>query len=136
MLEDGSSDNTAEILKACEKKFPNLITHTSKERIGYRRHVTSGFQMASKEWVLLMDGDGQIEPADIWILLSEPMTFDIVTAIKFPRCDPMSRIFISRCFDVITDLILGVSIRDINFGFKLMRTKLCLLYTSPSPRDS
>lgn len=124
LLEDGSSDNTVDVLKNCEKKFPNVILHTSEERIGYRTHVTQGFQMATKEWVLLMDGDGQIEPADIWALLAQPASTDIVTAVKFPRCDPMGRIFISRCFDFITDLTLGINIKDINFGFKLMRTKL------------
>lgn len=124
ILEDGSSDRTADVLESCAKRFPNILLHTSRTRIGYRTHVTQGFSMASKEWVLLMDGDGQIEPLDIWTLMAEPTSFDIVTAIKFPRCDPIGRIFISRCFDFISDLVLGINIRDINFGFKLMRTEL------------
>jgi len=124
LLEDGSSDNTAEVLHACAKKFPNLIADTNPNRIGFQQQLKRGFAMARKEWVLLMDGDGQIEPSDIWTLLAVPETYDIVTAIKFPRCDPFIRIFISRFFDVLTDLILGISVRDINFGFKLMRTSI------------
>lgn len=124
LLEDGSADRTAEVLHECEQQFPNLKASTQRERIGYRAIVSRGIQMASKEWILLMDGDGQIEPADIWALLACAADHDIVTAIKFPRCDPVVRIMISRCFDIITDMILGISIRDINFGFKLMRTRL------------
>jgi hypothetical protein len=47
--------------------------------------------------------------------------YDIVVAEKFPRCDPPFRIFVSRCFDVLMDLVLGIRLTDINFGFKLMR---------------
>lgn len=124
MAEDGSEDNTREVLRECEKTYPNLIAMTTPERVGFRVSVTRGIQKASKEWVLLMDGDGQIEPADIALLLDCPTDYDIVAAEKFPRCDPAYRIMVSRVFDVITDLLLGLSIRDINFGFKLMRTSV------------
>ena len=124
MLEDGSEDNTPEVLRECEKAYPNLRAITDRNKVGYRVSVTRGIQNASKEWVLLMDGDGQIEPADIPLLLDCSTQYDIVAAEKFPRCDPAYRIMVSRVFDVITDLLLGLSIRDINFGFKLMRTSV------------
>jgi glycosyltransferase involved in cell wall biosynthesis len=124
MMEDGSEDNTPEVLRECEKIYPNLIAVTEREKVGYRVSVTRGIQKASKEWVLLMDGDGQIEPADIRLLLDCSPDYDLVAAEKFPRCDPAYRIMVSRVFDVITDLVLGLSIRDINFGFKLMRTSV------------
>lgn len=124
MLEDGSKDTTPEVLRECERIYPNLIAMTEREKVGYRVSVTRGIQKATKEWVLLMDGDGQIEPADVQLLLDSSTDYDIVAAEKFPRCDPAYRIMVSRVFDVITDLLLGLSIRDINFGFKLMRTSV------------
>lgn len=124
ILEDGSTDGTAERLRFCEQKFPNMTIHTSRERIGFQTQMQRGIAMSQKDWILLMDGDGQIEPEDISILLDVPESYDIVSAIKFPRCDPMNRIFVSRCFDMFTDLALGISIRDINFGFKLIRSSL------------
>ncbi|MFH0953417.1 MAG: glycosyltransferase family 2 protein [Verrucomicrobiota bacterium] len=124
MLEDGSEDNTAAVLRECEKQYRNLIAVTEPERVGYRITVTRGIAKASKEWILLMDGDGQIEPADIWLLLDSPPYYDIVAGEKFPRCDPAYRIIVSRVFDIITDMFLGLSIRDINFGFKLMRASI------------
>jgi glycosyltransferase involved in cell wall biosynthesis len=69
MLEDGSSDNTAQVLKECEKAYPNLIAMTEPNKVGYRVTVTKGILQAGKEWILLMDGDGQIEPADIQLAL-------------------------------------------------------------------
>lgn len=124
ILEDGSTDGTAEALRSCETRFPNMTAHTSIDRIGFQTQMQRGIAMSKKEWILLMDGDGQIEPADIHTLLDVPESYDIVTAIKFPRCDPMNRIFVSRCFDLFTDLALGISIRDINFGFKLVRASI------------
>lgn len=121
MLEDGSTDRTAEVLHECERIYPNLTALTEANKISYRATVTRGILAAKKEWILLMDGDGQIEPADIPLLLERPRFYDMIAAEKFPRCDPAYRIFVSRVFDIITDLILGISIKDINFGFKLMR---------------
>ena len=122
MLEDGSQDNTPEVLKECESQYRNLVAVTDRQRVGYRVTVTRGIQRASKDWIILMDGDGQIEPSDVDLLLERPLSDDIVIAEKFPRCDPPFRIWVSRVFDVLTDMILGISLRDINFGFKLMRT--------------
>lgn len=121
ILEDGSTDNTAAVARECATQYPNLRAVTEPAKVGYRVSVTRGIAMAAKEWILLMDGDGQIEPEDIWLLLESPEKYDIVIAEKFPRCDPIHRIMVSRMFDKLTDVILGISIRDINFGFKLMR---------------
>jgi hypothetical protein len=70
-----------------------------------------------------MDGDGQIEPDDINLLLKTSTDYDIVSGEKFPRCDPWYRILVSRWFDVLSDIILGIRLPDINFGFKLMRSE-------------
>jgi len=122
MVEDGSTDGTDVVLHECEKEYPNFRAITERNRVGYRVVVTRGILAAKKEWILLMDGDGQIEPEDIDLLMKCSSDYDIVIAEKFPRCDPPHRIFVSRFFDVLTDLILGINLRDINFGFKLMRT--------------
>lgn len=123
MLEDGSVDGTDRVIRECEGIYPNLRSITERQRVGYRAIVSRGIASARKEWILLMDGDGQIEPLDIFLLLECSPVSDIVIAEKFPRCDPSHRILISRFFDVLTDLILGIYLRDINFGFKLMRTR-------------
>ena len=121
MMEDGSKDLTPQVLQECEKAYPNLRAVIAPKPIGYRASVTNGISMASKEWILLMDGDGQIEPEDIWQFLCCSECNDLVIGEKFPRCDGWMRIIISRLFDIATDIILGISLRDINFGFKLMR---------------
>jgi glycosyltransferase involved in cell wall biosynthesis len=124
MLEDGSSDGTGGILHACESTYPGLRAITEPKRFGFGPMVGRGILEAKKQWILLLDGDGQIEPADIRLLLECSQEFDMVTAVKFPRCDPIARILVSRAFDFMTDITLGISIRDINFGLKLMRTSV------------
>lgn len=124
VLEDGSKDDTVRVLRECQASYKNMSAVIEPQRVGYREMVTRGIGMAKKEWVLLMDADGQIAPDGIWYLLDEPLSYDMVAGEKVPRCDPAHRILVSRVLDSVTDLVLGVSIRDINFGFKLMRTSV------------
>lgn len=123
LLEDGSKDRTVEVMRECEKIFPNLKAISAGARVGYAVVVTRGIAQASKDWILLMDGDGQIEPDDLRYFLACSDDYDIICGEKFPRCDPWYRIVVSRWFDICSDIILGVSVRDINFGFKLMRAE-------------
>ncbi|MBU0679223.1 MAG: glycosyltransferase family 2 protein [Verrucomicrobia bacterium] len=124
IVEDGSSDDTKDVLRECSNIYPNMVLSLDESKLGYGAAASKGLKMATKEWVLLMDGDGQIEAADMSVLLTSSTENDLVLAEKFPRCDPVFRIILSRIFDVLTDLVLGVSIRDINFGFRVMRNSI------------
>ena len=58
ICEDGSSDNTLEILKRLKKKFKVHIL-SKKEKQGYSTAVMSGIKKASADYLLIMDSDGQ-----------------------------------------------------------------------------
>ena len=70
LINDGSEDNTAELIDelAAKNKFISAIHHQA--HYGQSRAIHSGVSQAQYEWVLTMDGDGQNDPEDIQKLVS------------------------------------------------------------------
>lgn len=72
--------------------------------------------------IITIDGDGQDDPADIPSLLAElDKDADLVSGWKRERRDPLSRRLASRIFNAVTSWLTGVSMHDMNCGFKAYR---------------
>ena len=60
ICEDGSSDNTLQILRKIKNKYKIKIL-TKKYKQGYSKAVISGIKKASANYLLIMDSDGQCD---------------------------------------------------------------------------
>ncbi len=70
-IDDGSTDETAAILRALKAEFPTLRVLHHSFRSGQSAAVASGVRAARAPWIATLDGDGQNDPADIPKLLAE-----------------------------------------------------------------
>jgi len=64
-VDDGSTDETAVILKRLKGSLPALRVLRHSFRSGQSAAVASGVRAARAPWVATLDGDGQNDPADI-----------------------------------------------------------------------
>src|SRR5258705_7633974 len=65
VVNDGSADNTAEILDELARMYPEVrIVHHEKNR-GYGGALRSGFANATRELDFYTDGDAQYDPAEM-----------------------------------------------------------------------
>ena len=64
-VNDGSTDETAAILKKLKTSLPALRVLSHSFRSGQSAAVASGVRAARAPWVATLDGDGQNDPADI-----------------------------------------------------------------------
>ena len=64
-IDDGSTDETAAILKKLKTSLPALRVLSHSFRSGQSAAVASGVRAARAPWVATLDGDGQNDPADI-----------------------------------------------------------------------
>jgi len=64
-VNDGSTDETAAILKKLKSSLPALRVLSHSFRSGQSAAVASGVRAARASWVATLDGDGQNDPADI-----------------------------------------------------------------------
>ena len=69
-VDDGSSDGTADAVRAARREMPRLRLLRHGQRAGQSRALWTGLVHARAEWVATLDGDGQNDPADLPVLLA------------------------------------------------------------------
>ena len=125
VINDGSADNTAEILDELARVYPRLrVVHHGRNR-GYGGALRSGFATASKDWVFYTDGDGQYDPAEMTLLWARRGDdVDLVNGYKISRSDPFHRIVIGRAYHHTVKLLFGLKVRDVDCDFRLLRRSI------------
>jgi glycosyltransferase involved in cell wall biosynthesis len=122
VVNDGSSDATAQILEELARVYPALrVVHHPTNR-GYGGALQSGFAAATKEAVFYTDGDAQYDPAEmelLWQRLTPEV--DLVNGYKISRSDPLHRVIIGRIYHHVVKLLFGLRMRDVDCDFRMMR---------------
>jgi glycosyltransferase involved in cell wall biosynthesis len=122
VVNDGSADATADIADELARTYPRVrVVHHPKNR-GYGGALQTGFRSATKEWIFYTDGDAQYDPAELaalWARMSDDA--DLVNGYKISRSDPMHRIVIGRVYHHFVSALFGLSVRDVDCDFRLMR---------------
>lgn len=82
-IDDGSSDNSLELLKTLHKKYPNIRYITFSRNFGKEAAISAGLAAAKGDAVLLIDDDGQ-HPIE---LLPEFISkweegFEVITGVR------------------------------------------------------
>jgi glycosyltransferase involved in cell wall biosynthesis len=125
VVNDGSRDGTADVLGILQQKYgPRLRVITHATNRGYGGALRSGFEAASKDLVFYTDGDGQYDVAELPRLLAL-MAPDVgfVNGYKLNRSDPLHRKWIGNAYNCFARLLFGISIRDIDCDFRLVRRR-------------
>ncbi|NNE09506.1 MAG: glycosyltransferase family 2 protein [Gemmatimonadetes bacterium] len=120
-VDDGSSDRTAELVNALEKKDPHVRLIKHPTNLGYAEALKSGFTAASKKYVFYSDADNQFDLKEIKNFLPAIEDYDIVCGFRIYRFDPLSRLFLSWGYNLIARTIFRIRVRDIDCAFKLFR---------------
>jgi glycosyltransferase involved in cell wall biosynthesis len=98
--------------------------HHAKNR-GYGGALQTGFRSATKEFIFYTDGDAQYDPAELAALWAHmgPGT-DLVNGYKISRSDPFHRIVIGRIYHHLVSAMFGLTVRDVDCDFRLMRRSI------------
>ena len=125
VVNDGSSDHTAEVLAELESVFPELrVIHHPVNR-GYGGALRTGFQAATKELIFYTDGDAQYDPREMTRLFEVwGPSSDFVNGIKISRSDPLHRTVIGRLYHWTVRLAFGLRLSDVDCDFRLFRRSI------------
>lgn len=137
VINDGSKDNTYEILCNLAKTRPLLLPQT-KENGGHGSTVLYGYRFAiehNADYVFQTDADGQTNPAEFEAFWSQRKEYDALIGKRTDRGDGKSRKFVENVVCVLLRLIFGVKVSDANAPFRLMRTDVLSEFLPKLPKD-
>ena len=125
VVNDGSKDRTADVLDELARLYPQVrVVHHEKNR-GYGGALRTGFATATRELVFYTDGDAQYDPAEmtaLWRRFDDSV--DLVNGYKISRSDPLHRIVIGRIYHHTVKLLFGLTVRDVDCDFRMMRRSI------------
>jgi len=124
-IDDGSTDNSYEILLQLKNSHPEIKVIQFKRNFGKSAALSEGFKTATGEIVITMDADLQDDPEEIPRLIKEIESgFDLVSGWKKQRNDPLSKTIPSKFFNIATRQLTGIKIHDFNCGLKAYRSEV------------
>jgi len=134
IIEDGSPDGTATVVKKLQERYPNLHIIERKGKLGLGTAYVTGFKWAIDkqkrdfEYILEMDCDFSHDPKEVKNLISAVHNdnFDLAIGSRYIGGIriinwPFSRLLISYGGSIYTRMITGMNILDTNGGFKCFK---------------
>ena len=126
VVDDGSTDDTAVVLRDLTSRYPELQPVRLAQNVGQSAATAAGFRAARGEWVATLDADLQNDPADLAQLWNALPGHDGVLGWRVKRRDVWSKRVISRWANRIRNAVLGQSIRDTGCSMRIFSRELAL----------
>lgn len=130
VVDDGSSDNTVqEAMNAGANVWPHPYN------IGNGAAIKSGLRIAQGDWVIMMDADGQHNPADIAKLLEHKDRFDMVVGARTRDSQTsLHRDIANAVYNCFASYVTKFKIEDLTSGFRLVKKSVAgqFIYLLPN----
>jgi len=125
-VDDGSKDDTFTALSRLHCREPSLKVVRLRRNFGQTAALAAGLAYAQGEIIVLMDGDGQNDPADIPALLEMLQEGnDLVAGWRFDRKDPfLKRRLPSMIANRLISWTTKVKLHDYGCTLKAMRKEV------------
>jgi len=126
LVDDGSSDRTYKLLEEIAAVDSRVLVVKLRRNFGQTSALAAGFDHASGEFILSMDGDLQHDPNEIPNFLEKlEEGYDVVSGWREKRIDSfVMRRFPSRVANWLMARLSGVDIHDFGTTFKAYRREV------------
>lgn len=121
---DGSKDDSLEILHAQEKDFAGRLVVVDKPNSGHGPTILQGYKCAIKdgcEWIFQVDSDDEISPSYFSQLWEMRHNNDFVVGHRVHGPRSLMRRVVSFVSRLAVRLFYGKGIYDVNVPYRLMR---------------
>lgn len=129
VIDDGSDDETA---AQAQRAGARVISHPYN--IGNGAAVKTGIRKAKGKILVMMDGDGQHDPADIPRLLEKMQTHDMAVGARNSESrTTLHRSLANRIYNRLATYICKRKIEDLTSGFRAIKASIARQFVAMLP---
>ena len=119
---DGSKDNTLQVLRDLEPNYPNLKI-IDKSNSGHGPTILKGYKESlNADWIFQIDSDDEIDVTYFPELWNNREQYDFLIGKRMNRNTPAIRKLISFISRLTISILYGSRVYDVNCPYRLMRT--------------
>ena len=115
LAEDGSTDNTKDILKDLLINNRDLfVSNIEDKKRGYANAIRSSVKIAKGKYILNVDSDGQCDPKDFinfWEIRGH-LENGIIIGHRYNRKDSLQRLLMSKFFLILHRILFFSKVKD------------------------
>lgn len=124
-VDDGSTDNSFDILKAIHEQDNRICVIRFRKNFGQTAAMSAGFAHARGSIIVALDADLQNDPTDIPMLVAKLNEgYDVVSGWRKERHDTMTRRLPSKIANWLISTITGVKLHDYGCTLKAYRREV------------
>jgi glycosyltransferase involved in cell wall biosynthesis len=123
LVDDGSRDRTADVMRDLAAKDPRVRPYSLVENSGQTAATAIGLQRARGALIATLDADLQNDPIDLPKLIEALGDNDAVVGYRLKRQDTWVRRASSKIANAIRNRISGDRVRDVGCSLKLFRAE-------------
>jgi glycosyltransferase involved in cell wall biosynthesis len=124
VIDDGSTDDTKEILSTMASNEVRIVSYARNQGKGHA--IRTGINRATGQYAFLVDGDSEIEPRDLASYIRALESADFVIGSKrhpLSTVDaPVIRRILSLGYNILERILTGVNASDTQAGFKAAKS--------------
>jgi glycosyltransferase involved in cell wall biosynthesis len=124
VVDDGSTDPSAETARQAGAR---VISHPYK--IGNGAAIKTGMRHASGDTIVLMDGDGQHDPAEIPTMLEHAGQYDMIVGARSSSAHAnIFRLLANTLYNFLASYVTKFQIKDLTSGFRVVKKETAMRY--------
>jgi len=126
VINDGSKDNTYQLLKELTLKIKELSVISLRKNYGQTAAMSAGFDNSKGDIIITLDGDLQNDPNDIPTLISEINDgYDLICGWRFDRKDKLiNRKIPSKIENKLIAHVTGLKLHDYGCSLKAFKKEI------------
>lgn len=137
IINDGSRDNTLEILNELKKELSQLVVLT-KPNSGHGATLLYGYNYALEhgaDYIFQTDSDGQTKSEEFYAFWDMRGAYDAIIGNRTHREDGLSRVFVTKTLKVVLNMIFHLDVTDANTPFRLIKREAMERHINKIPKD-
>ena len=137
VIDDGSKDKTFTILQEAAVSRP-LLCPITKPNSGHGATVLYGYHYAldhGADYVFQTDSDGQTLPEEFEPFWAQREIYDMIIGWRKGRQVGASRVFVTKTLKTVIKVCFGVTVKDANTPYRLMKAETLKKYIDLIPQD-